>query len=78
MTKQKPENPPAASINILPNTQTFTDKRKPTHQQCKIMENICSRQILRSYSSLIFSAFIKRRKGSSMMLLPSSLAGIGK
>lgn len=40
--KHKPENSPAASINTLPNTQTFTDKRKPKHQQSKIMQNICT------------------------------------
>lgn len=76
--KHKPENSPAASVNILPNTQPFTDKRKPKHQQSKIMQNICSRQILHSYSSLIFRALITTRKGGSMMLLPSFFVCTGK
>lgn len=71
--KRKPENPPAASISILPNYQTFTDKREPKHQQSEIMENFCTRQILHSYSSLIFSALMLIRTGSSTMLSPSSL-----
>lgn len=71
--KRKPENPPAASISILPNYQTFTDKREPNHQQSEIMENFCTRQILHSYSSLIFSALMLIRTGSSTMLSPSSL-----
>lgn len=61
--KQKPENPPAASINIVPNTHTFTDKRQSKHHQNKIMEKIFSRQILHSYSSLIVSALITRQEG---------------
>lgn len=51
---------------------------EPMHQQSKIMEKFCSRQILHSYSSLIFSALMLMRTDSSTMLSPSSLLGTVK
>lgn len=51
---------------------------EPKYQQSKIMENFCSRQILHSYSSLIFSALMLMRTDSSAMLSPSSLVGTVK
>lgn len=51
---------------------------EPMHQQSKIMEKFCSRQILQSYSSLIFSALMLMRTDSSTMLSPSSLVGTVK
>lgn len=51
---------------------------EPKHQQSKIMENFCSRQILHSYSSLIFSALMLMRTDSSTVLSRSSLVGTVK